>query len=303
MERSKRYIRKDSDMRYNYAIENKDTDKMFNYNMENENYSTTKNGEKSNGFTDEQIHYFLKSAEGFREVPYLDKNGNITIGYGKLVKKLDKGLSNEAKKQELKNYTNGEFKRDYPDGKMTEKQATDLLIKTYNNNWGHMKNAIEKEGVDISKMPNNLLTAFKLLSYGGIGNLGKQGAFKALKEAENNGYDKSSVNNIVGRVTRQYEDGGVGKRLSAYRAMIVGEYNFDEAINKINKNDSLNIYSGEYLEKFNKDKVEGKVVSSSDNENINIHKDPRERLSPVKFNYNINIDNSSLPNSKLFNSK
>lgn len=221
MERNKWNITKSSGMKYNYNI--------------------TEDPPKNAPFTEDEILKFIGSAESFRSMPYLDSEGHITVGYGKLLQKQPKEWTIEQKEQGLKNYTE-QFKKTYPTG-ISKEEAYETLKTSYNTNWKYMEDAIKKEGINVDKIPQDIKIALKLFSYGGIGHANDaDGAIKYLKTAEEQGYNETARKELAGKIYREKEHDGVSTRISLYRAMIEGKYDYDSDRKNL-ETDKWNVYS------------------------------------------------------------
>lgn len=185
--------------------------KKFNYNP----VAPEKNNNKA--YTDDELYEFIKSAEGYLEVATdVFDTGIFSIGHGWVP---------QTKEDKAEWVGTGK--------KMSREEADKKLREVHTELWGYMESAMKKKGVDIDKVPDNILTAFKLISYGGIGNMNKNGgAIDMLVDAQKAGYTKESTKAIAGQVYREQENhpkkSGLVTRFSYYRAMIEGGYDFDK---------------------------------------------------------------------------
>ena len=271
------------------------------------NYNIIEDPPKNNPFNEEEMIKFIASKESFEPMPYLDSQGHITVGYGKLVKKLPEDWTKERKEQELENYTNNEFKKEYPNG-ITKEQAYETLKTSYQKNWGYMEAKIKQEGINVDSIPEDVKLALKLFSYGGIGHANdSDGAIKYLKTAEEKGYDEASRKELAGKIYREKETGGVATVMSLYRAMIEGKYDYDSDRKNLN-NEKWNVYSNQKkYENYNytnyeyaNSKVEIKEEMNESSQEYNKEK-PNVLINTNNKNYNyfggtINTRNRTLEN-------
>jgi len=182
---------------------------------------------KNEPFTIDEVAMFIKSAESFQPKPYnTDGAGNWTIGYGHLLS-TDKNIK--------------QWQGEYADG-ITETEAIELLKQDLNNKWSIMQNQMKEKNIDVDAIPNDIKTAFILYSYGGVSS--DKELLNTVYNAQQNNYTPEYRKEIASKLYRQAEPklGGIQTRMSLYRAMIEGKYDYNSDRSNFNNKD-WNIYS------------------------------------------------------------
>jgi GH24 family phage-related lysozyme (muramidase) len=204
------------------------TDMIMTYNPKD-----SKKG-KNIPFDEDEMVKYIMSGEGFRDKPYRDTMGYWTIGYGyKLSDNKDISV----------------WEGDYADG-ITKEEALELTKGVFKEKIKAFERVSKSKGVDISKMPDDVSTALKMMFYGGSPSDEK--IWDAIKAAEKDGYSAASRRRIAQHISRRSEglEGNVGvkRRMAQLRAMVEGRYDFDRTRANFGNN-KWNVYSDSDLYK------------------------------------------------------